>query len=229
MKTIIFISLFLVSLSAYSQSDTLSYKVTSVYDNGGKRTDLVELVDGYIVNAYYADGIHYYWSKRLDVNKKEKKLYEFSYSENYNFNSDLTIKVSEASYTETVYTGGAYGSFTTVTTTNSKPRYELIKTIKVLKDKYLVYTYAGGELYWTYCYDSNGVIMYGINEGNKWTYKIKGKTMIETSPKGKIKEYEIDNEGIARCQDGEGLESWVRAEYGRINTIIKIPPYIDKK
>lgn len=47
---------FMIVTGAHAQSDTLNYKVTSVFDNGGKRTDLVELVDGYIENAYYADG-----------------------------------------------------------------------------------------------------------------------------------------------------------------------------
>lgn len=224
MRTFAFFMVFMIVTGAHAQSDTLNYKVTSVFDNGGKRTDLVELVDGYIENAYYADGNHYYWSKILDANKKEKTLYEFIYSENYNFNSDLTIKVSEARYTETVHTGGLYGSFTTVTTTNSKPKYELVKTIKVLKDKYIAYTYAGGQLYWTYYYDEKGLIQYGVNNGKKWTYTIEGKTMKESSPEGNIKNYIIDDEGIARSQDGDGLESWIWAEYGKINTVIKLPP-----
>ena len=48
--------------------------------------------------------------------------------------------------------------------------------------------------------------------------------MKESSPEGNIKNYIIDDEGIARSQDGDGLESWIWAEYGKINTVIKLPP-----
>ena len=34
---------FMIVTGAYAQSDTLNYKVTSVFDNGGKRTDLVDI------------------------------------------------------------------------------------------------------------------------------------------------------------------------------------------
>lgn len=216
------------SMCLFAQSDTLSYTVTSVFNNGGKRTDSVELPDGYINNAYYADGVHYYWTKKLDANKKEKQLLEFSYSENYNFTSDLTIKIHQAKYIETIHSsGGFYGTSTTITTTNSTPKYELIKTIKVFKDKYIVYTYAAGQLLWTYYYDDKGYIVHGVNGDEKWTYKIKGEKLIETSPNGDIKEMDIDKEGVAR--DPSLGMNWAYPDLGTIPTKIVIPPYMDKQ
>ena len=84
MKRILIIILLFECLCTFAQQDTLNYKVTSKYKNGFKRTNLIELTDGYIENAFYEDGKHYYWTKILDADKKVEWLYEFQYAEENN-------------------------------------------------------------------------------------------------------------------------------------------------
>lgn len=178
----------------YAQGDTLSYKITSVFPSGEPRVDRTELVSGIVINAYYQDGVHYYWTKKLSADEKEKELYEFEYAEAYNFNSDLTIKVSFASYSNTTYAG--YG--VTVTNNYNTPTYSLDRIIKVYKDKTVVYKYAAGQLWWTYYYNKEGILQYGINGGNKSIYNVGDSLVTTVAPSGDTLIYHIGDDGIAR-------------------------------
>lgn len=209
----------------YAQGDTLSYKITSVFPSGEPRVDRTELVSGIVINAYYQDGVHYYWTKKLSADEKEKELYEFEYAEAYNFNSDLTIKVSFASYSNTTYAG--YG--VTVTNNYNTPTYTLNKIIKIYKDKTIVYKYSAGQLWWTYYYNKEGVLQYGINGGNKWQYEVGDTIVNETSPSGEIKRYIIGNDGYARAESGASISSWIDAEVGKLVPRIIIPKYKNTK
>ena len=202
-----------------NQEDTLSYRVTSVFNSGCPRTDRTELLDKIIINAFYADGVHYYWTMELSPDEQVKKLIEYEYAEQYNFSSLLTIKISNASYSKTVYTG--YG--VTVNNTSSTPEYTLDKIIKVYPDKIIVYKYSLGQVWWTYFYNKEGVIQYGINGGVKHTYKIDGDKLTEETPDFEPITYTIYDDGMARKDGGGDLSSWVDAEIGKVVVYLKVP------
>ena len=199
--------------------DTLSYSVTSVYSTGKARTDRIELSNGIIVNAFYEDGEHYYWTKILSPDEKEKELFTFEYSDPYNFNSTLTIKRYFANYQRTTYSG--YN--TTIVTNTSVPEHTLDKIIKVYNDKTIVYKYSGGQLWWTYYYDKDGILQYGINGEKKWQYSVGDTIVNVTSPTGEIEKYIIGKDGYARREKGELFSSWIDREVGKLVPRLVIP------
>lgn len=76
MRTFAIFMVFMIVTGAYAQSDTLNYKVTSVFDNGGKRTDLVDIES--------FDSVRY--DTLLDVRGAVKSvLYDIETSEDLNY------------------------------------------------------------------------------------------------------------------------------------------------
>ena len=229
MKRILIIILLFECLCTFAQQDTLNYKVTSKYKNGFKRTNLIELTDGYIENAFYEDGKHYYWTKILDADKKVEWLYEFQYAEENNFSSQLSIKVKHASYSNTKhFSSNSYSNYTmstitTMTTNSDIPKYTHEKTIIVKNNGYVVYQYVAGHLWWTYYYNKDGIIQYKTDNEKKWTYKLDGDLMTETTPTGEQKKYKIDDKGYGIIQDDVELTTWALSDLGRIKCYLSLP------
>lgn len=230
MKTtskIIFFILIFSTQPLLAQTDTLNYSITSLYKTGKIKQDRTELSTGIILNEFYEDGEHYYWTMILTPDEKEKEIYTFEYSEPYNFNSTLTIKKYNCSYSQT-YSGfntTYYGSTNTTTTiTTSQPTRSISKIIKVTNDNAIVYRYTNrGDLLWTECYDKNGTLQYRINSlQQKYTYKIVDSTIYETLPSGEIHEYKTGDAGISDSNITDGYYFWVGCP---IIPKIEIPKY----
>ena len=228
MKARLIICLLVIApVFTFAQNDTLSYKVTSRFKNGGKRTDLIELADGYIENAFYQDGKHYCWTKSMDANKRVKLLYEFNYAKENDFNSQLSVKIHSASYSYTFYSGSGLSSMTNTININSDtPKYSHEKTIIVKNDGYVVYQYAAGLLHFVYYYNKDGVLIYMTQNGKKWEYKVDGNKMIQTSPNGHKEEYDIDEDGYGETHDGDFF-SWALSDFGRIKCYLTLPKLLD--
>lgn len=218
-KIVAVLGLILCVHTLFAQVDTLKYSITSVFETGKPRTDRIELSNGIIINAYYKDGSHYYWTKKLSPDEKEKELYEFEYSDPYNFNSTLTIKMYFASYERVSYSGFN----TTVVTNMSSPEYKINKIIKIFDDKAVVYKYSGDRLWWTYYYDKDGILQYGINGDSKWLYSVGDTVVNVTSPTGENDRYIIGKDGYARREKGDVFSSWTDVEVGKLVPRLIIP------
>ena len=94
------------------------------------------------------------------------------------------------------------------------------KIIKVYDDKTVVYKYSGGQLWWTYYYNKEGIIQYGINGDSKWLYSVGDTVVNVTSPSGDNDRYII---GYARREKGDIFSSWTDIEVGKLVPRLILP------